>query len=136
MEAWGAFGNNPTLEDRGTGDGVGSRYRDMHDRGELSVYPGRNTPVVSFLTDCFERLKGYRILALGSDRYRQGELLDAVDKSGFKVDGIELRGQGASSTADGSADIRSFQRLVYGKKLSTSESLLLAKRHKGVDLAL
>ena len=130
MEAWGAFGNNPSLEDRGVGDGVGSRYRDMFDRGELSVYPGRNTPVESFLKDCFEKLKGYRILALGCDRYRQGELLDAVDKSGFKVGEIELRGQGASTTADGSADIRSFQRLVYGKKLSTSESLLLASAIK------
>ena len=56
--------------------------------------------------------------------------MDAVDQSGFKVDGIELRGQGASSTADGSADIRSFQRLIYGKKLSTTESLLLASAIK------
>ena len=85
---------------------------------------------MSFLTDCFERLKGYRILALGCDRYRQGELLDAIDQSGFKVGEIELRGQGASTTADGSADIRSFQRLVYGKKLSTTESLLLASAIK------
>ena len=35
MEAWGAFGDIPSLEDRGTGDGVGSRYRDMFDRGEF-----------------------------------------------------------------------------------------------------
>ena len=85
MEAWGAFGDIPTLEKRGKGDGVGNRYKQMYDRGELATYPGRNTPVKAFLKDCFAKLKHHRVIALGCDRYRQGELFDVLDQPGIKV---------------------------------------------------
>ena len=39
---------------------------------------------------------------------------------------MQWRGQGASATADGSADVRAFQRLVLSRTLRTTENLLLA----------
>ena len=38
---------------------------------------------------------------------------------------MEWRGQGASASADGSHDVRAFQRLILSGKLATPESLLM-----------
>ena len=124
LEVWGAFPDNPSLMERGRADGVGGLYEQMAARGELRTYPGRVTPVSDFLRDCADRLAGERILAAGADRYRRAEAETALEDAGVDWP-MEWRGQGASAGADGSHDVRSFQRLVLSGKLAVSPSLLL-----------
>lgn len=124
LEAWAACGDNPPLLERSRADGMGGLYVDMERRGELRTYPGRVTPVSEFLADCGARLAGCEIVAAGADRYRRAETEDALNAAGLRWP-MEWRGVGASATADGSHDVRAFQRLVLGGKLRIAESLLM-----------
>ena len=114
LEVYAAF---PTTEqfglhERGRGDAVGKRYETLHSTGELWTYHGRRTtPVVPFLADVRERLGDQEVAALGADRYRRSEIIDYMSDAGLAWPLI-WRGQGASSTADGSADVRAFQKSV------------------------
>jgi len=126
VRCWTAFGDTPGLFERGRADAVDNRYVMMQQRGELSVYPGRLVPVPQFLHDVFADLAASdcRVLRLGADRYRKAELLTALDEAAIRVP-LEWRGQGASATADGSADVRAFQRLVFNRELRMSPSLVM-----------
>lgn len=125
LEAWGAFPAVPDLATRGAADGVGDRYRRMLDRGEIRIYGGRVTPAAEFLGDVAARLAGERVIAAGADRYRQAEAIEATEAAGVRWPMV-WRGQGAAASADGSHDVRAFQRAVLGRKLRSRESLLLA----------
>ena len=94
-----------------------------HDAGELMVYPGRSTPVVAFLRDLADGLEGVKVAAIGADRYRRAEVEDALSDAHIRWP-LVLRGQGSSATADGSADVRSFQRCV----LDASIACVVGKR--------
>ena len=122
-EAWGAFPSVPNLIDRGKRDGVGGLYQRMADRGELAVYPGRVTPVGDFLRDCAARLEHVEVSAAGCDRYRMAEAQQAM-QTGHVHWPMVFRGQGASAGADGSHDVRAFQRAVLRAFWSMEESLL------------
>ena len=122
IETWGGFPNNPPLKERARVDGA--PYELMAERGELKVYAGRVTPVQEFLRDCAARLAGERVLAAGADRYRKAEAMQALDGAELRWP-ITWRGMGASAKADGSHDVRSFQKLVLTRRLKTRESLLL-----------
>ena len=122
-EAWGAFPSTPNLIDRGARDGVGGLYQRMADRGELRVYPGRVTPVGEFLKDCAAALEGQEVAGAGCDRYRIAEAQQAMQEAGI-VWPMIYRGQGASAGADGSHDVRAFQRAVLRAFWSMAESLL------------
>ena len=124
MECWAAFPAEPDLQKRGERDGVGSLYEQMAERGELRTYPGRVTPCASFLADVAARLAGVRVQCAGADRYRQSEACDALDAAGVRWPMV-WRGTGASPGADGSADVRAFQRAVLGGRLKVAPSLLL-----------
>ena len=124
LEAWAACGDNPPLVERSRADGLGEAYCRMQERGELTVWPGRVTPVAQFLGMCAERLSDSRVVLAGADRYRQAEAEDALTLAGVQWE-VEWRGQGASATADGSHDVRAFQRLVLGGRLAVVESWLL-----------
>ena len=123
VEAWGAFPATPSLKERARVDGA--LYELMQSRRELKVYAGRVTPVAEFLRDCAARLAGERVLAAGADRYRKAEAMQALDGADLRWP-MNWRGVGASAKADGSHDVRAFQRLVLTRKLRTLESLLLA----------
>ena len=124
VEEWAAFPGIPSLARRGMADGVGNRYCDMADRGELWEFPGeRVTPVLPFLRRVTEALEGETILAVGADRYRKQETIQALHNLGVRWRVI-WRGTGASSIADGSYDVKAFQRLVLGGKLSARDKLL------------
>ena len=125
LETWGAFPSIPDLRARGADDGVGDRYERMLERGELQVYGGRVTPAAEFLTDVAARLAGERVIAVGADRYRKAEALQALEGAGVRWPMV-WRGQGAHATADGSHDVRAFQRAVLARKVRSRESLLLA----------
>ena len=117
LEVRGAFPSVPDLVERGRLDGVGRRYAQLHDQGEVRVFPGRSTPVVAFLRELADDLQGQRVVALGADRYRQAEVQDAVSDALLRWP-LVWRGQGASATADGSADVRAFQRCVADRTIT------------------
>ena len=115
-EAFGAFPDTPDLLERGRVDAVGRRYELLHDQGEVRVYLGRSTPVVAFLRDLSDDLQGEQVVAMGADRFRQAEVQDAVSDALLRWP-LHWRGQGASATADGSADVRAFQRAVADRTI-------------------
>ena len=131
-EAWGAFPGTPDLLTRGQADGCGGDYELMARAGELAIYPGLTTPVVDFLRDCAFRLDGHRVIAFGADRYRKAEILTALQQSGVPWPGcvVEWRGQGASGTADGSHDVRAFQRKVLSRRIKIAQSLMMTSAIK------
>ena len=127
LEVWGAFPDEPDLKARSKADS--EDYGVMVDRGELQLYAGRVTPVAQFLQDLAVRLDGVHVFAVGADRYRKAEALQAIDSAGVRWP-IFWRGQGASATADGSHDVRAFQKLVLSGRLRLAESLLMASAIK------
>ena len=124
-EVFAAFADTPNLLDRGMGDAVGDLYARMHERGELVTYAGRIVPPGEFLKDCAARLAGERVLAAGADRFRRAAVVTALEAVGIRWP-IVWRGQGASATADGSADVRAFQSGVLTGRLHPVESLVMA----------
>ena len=124
LEAWAALPDTPSLRDRGAADGVGSLYSQMEQREELKLYAGRLVPVGEFLKDCASRISGFRVIAAGADRYRRAEAEQALSEAGLNWP-FFWRGTGASATADGSFDVRSFQKMIYERTIQSRESLLI-----------
>ena len=124
VEVWAALPGTPDLLTRGQADGVGRLYQRMHDAGELVTYAGRVTPVVEFIQAMADRLAGQRVIACGADRFRKAEVLEGFERAGVAWP-LVWRGQGASSTADGSHDVRAFQRAGLRGWLQCAPSLLM-----------
>ena len=124
MECWGAFPDEPPLADRAQADGVGDLYRRMHERGELALYSGRVTPAGEFLRDVAARLAGEDVVMAGADRFRKAEAQQALEDAASDWP-VTWRGTGAHARADGSHDVRAFQRLVLSEKIRIAPSLLL-----------
>ena len=120
-EAWLAFGDVPSLVERGRRDGA--RYDLMAERGELRTYPGRVTPVAAFLGDVAADLSGCRVHRLAADGYKDAEIKDFLDRAGLRWP-YEFRRVGAGK--DGSRDVRALQRLVLTGRLAMRESLAFA----------
>ena len=123
LEVYAGVGDDPDLEARGQGDGVGDLYRRMLDRGELRTWAGRVTPAGPFLEWVAELLDGEEVGLALADRYRQAEAHDALDAAGVGWP-VEWRAQGSGK--DGSADVRAFSRAVEGGSLRPGSSLSLA----------
>ena len=125
-ECFAAFPGVPNLTERGQADGVGELYARLHTAGELEVFDGhRTTPVAVFLERCFARLHGETVLAVGCDRYRRAEAETALTHAGLEGVPMQWRGQGASSIADGSHDVRAFQRRVLQGRLRVTKGAAL-----------
>ena len=124
IEVFGAFPALPDLAARGEGDGVGGLYQRMYKEGELVTYPGRVTPVALFIDHVETALYGERVMAIGCDRYRRDEMLQAMSQAGIAWP-IVFRGQGASTNADGSADVRAFQEEILTRAAKPCRSLML-----------
>ena len=129
LECFGAFADTPNLMARGQADAVGDLYSRMHGRGELVTYSGRVVPPGQFLKDCAARLAGERVIAAGADRFRRAACVTALDAAGLRWPMV-WRGQGASATADGSADVRAFQNWVLTRRLRPVPSLVMASAIK------
>lgn len=125
MEVWAAYPHYPELRDRGLSDGVGNSYELMRQRGQLRTYPGMTMNHSQFFYDVFSELsgKGCEIYALGSDRHRRNDTLAAMQSAGLMCSYIP-RGTGASATADGSADVRAFQRGVLRKDFKIKPNMV------------
>ena len=121
VELWMAFGDIPTLRERGKRDGA--NYVEMERRGELRTYPGRVTPVARFMADVAEDLKGWRVARIAADGYKDSEVKDFLDRARLRWP-REFRRVGAGK--DGGADVRAFQRLILDKRLKMNPSLALS----------
>ena len=113
------------LLERGRFDAVGARYVTLHESGELWTYHGRRTtPAADFLADLQGKLAGERVAAFGADRYRQSEVVDYMTAAKVRWPTV-WRGTGAGRHADGSADVRAFQRGVLDGWLRPAAGFLL-----------
>ena len=122
LEARGAFPADPSLADRGKADGVGERYVNMRERGEIRTYPGKVTPVGRFLRDCAASIEGAEVIGCIADRYRQAEAAQSLNESDI---GWHMEWRATGAGRDGSADIRAFQSEVLEAHLRTAPSLLM-----------
>ena len=120
VELWFAFGDNPDVVQRGRRDGA--RYDLMVQRGELTLYEGRVTPVAGFLGDVVESLRGVDVKHAAMDGYKDSEAKDFMDRAGIRWR-VDYRRVGAGK--DGSRDLRALQRLVLNRKLKLPDSLAL-----------
>ena len=123
METWCAFPDTPLLAARGSADGVGDLYARALEMGELMTFPGRITPAHDFLAVVLDALQGADVHVIGADRFRRAEA-----EGTFEVAKIPWRrawrGVGASATADGSFDVRSFQSAIIERRIKLLPSVL------------
>jgi phage terminase large subunit-like protein len=121
LEVLGTFPASPSLLDRGQSDGVGQRYVEMQDRGELSVLGDKTVPVAAWLAEVMRHVQAEPIAAITMDRYKQSELAEGLDKAGIRAP-LVWRGQGFR---DGGEDCERFRRAVFDGKVKAKASLLL-----------
>ncbi len=131
IEVFGAFPSMPGIEARQRRDGI--RYDLMRKSGELNLHQGRMVRVGVFLQSVLSKLAGERVLVIGADRYRRAETEQALADAGSRSP-VVWRGTGASATADGSHDVRAFQRFVMEKKLFHGDSMMLSSAVAGSRL--
>jgi phage terminase large subunit-like protein len=121
LESKGWFPSKPSLLHRGQGDGVGGRYVEMRDRGELSTLGDQTVPVAAWLGEVVRHAEGQTVAAIVADRFKQAEIGEALSKAGIRVPVI-WRGMGFR---DGSEDIDRFRRACFDGRVKSVPSLLL-----------
>ena len=125
LEVLAALPSIPSLADRGAYDGVGDAYTRMYERGELIITEGRTVDVAELFETAIERF-GFPI-AVAGDRWRQGDLLDAMDALGLSAEFV-ARGMGFK---DGAEDVRGFRQAVLERKVRLAPSLLMRSALSG-----
>ena len=120
LDTVAAFPSAPTLAERGLKDGVGDLYQQMARRGELVTLGGRVVPLGDFVRVVRDRF-GVPA-AIVADRWREGELRDALDAAGLPRCAFVLRGQGYK---DGAEDVRAFRTACLTQQVKPAVSLLL-----------
>lgn len=135
----GAFPSDPPLDERGATDGVGERYVRMHRRGEITVYPGKVTPVENFLAQLFAHLGGHRVIKLIINRYRHAEAEQAFAEAAIHLVEVEHERDAEDAASEGwpvfwrpvgtsqeaAQDIRAFQSEILEGHLRTAPNLML-----------
>jgi phage terminase large subunit-like protein len=121
LEVFGAFPSNPGLAARGASDGVGGRYQEMHQRGELVVIGDRTVPPGPWLKSVAEHVAGQPIASIVCDRYRQAEMIEALAAAGIRAQTV-WRGQG---WRDGAEDVERFRKSCFDGLVKALPSLLL-----------
>ena len=102
-----AFPSIPDLPERGLADGIGRLYVTAWERGELILTPGHSTNIADLLTEALQRFGAPSSIVC--DRWREGELRDALKTAKVPRCPLEVRGMGYK---DGAEDVRSFRRGV------------------------
>ena len=120
LDAVAAFPTVPDLRERGLADGVGRRYQEMLDRGELITVGERVSDVRALLSEALARFG--RPVAVVADRWRSAELQDALDAIRFPGAHLVTRGQG---WRDGGQDVRAFRRAFGEGRVRPVPSLLM-----------
>ncbi len=121
LEAYGTFPTDPSLGQRGINDGVGDRYRQMQERGELTTLGAKTVPVAAWVGEVFRRIEGEPVSAIVCDRFKQAEMSEAFVTANVNAP-VVWRGMGFR---DGSEDVDRFRRAVFDGKVQSSESLLM-----------
>lgn len=113
LRAWGCFPATPDLRARGQSDGVGMLYEEMAAEGQLRTYGDRVPDYSEFMSWVLADLDmiGADLRGVAYDRHRKPEIEGILDDRGLYCPRFP-RGTGASSIADGSHDVRAFQRAV------------------------
>jgi phage terminase large subunit-like protein len=127
LEVLGWFPGQPSLGARGVADGVGRRYLEMVERGELRTLGERTVPLQPWISGVLAHVAGEPVATILADRFKQGEMADGFDAAGCRVPVI-WRGFG---WRDGAADVEAFRRAVYDRRVAAPRSLLL--RHALAD---
>lgn len=122
LEALGTFPAFPSLADRGASDGVSGRYREMQERGELSVMGENTVPPGPWLAEIVRQLDGADLACVVGDRFRHAEFTEAMEKAGLGRVPFIWRGFGWK---DGSEDIERFRRALFDGDVAVAPSLLL-----------
>ena len=120
LEALAAFPELPGLLERGLADGVGQVYQQMAEEGDLLQLGQRVVPPEGLLEEGLRRYGPP--VAVVSDRWRDGELLQALDASSFPPCPFVPRGQGFK---DGSEDVRLFRRAAIDQRIAVASTLLV-----------
>lgn len=122
LECVGTFPAKPSLTNRGASDGVGQRYVEMHERGELSVLGENTVPPGLWLAEIVRLADGAEISCIVGDRFRHAEFTEAMQKANLERVPFIWRGFGWK---DGSEDIERFRRGLFDGEIKTAPSLLL-----------
>ena len=127
LEVRGAFGSDPPITERARVDRMGSKYDIMIREGQLKLYPGRVTPIIPFLQDLWDWFAKSNLtpMIIGLDRYRKAEAQQFFNEADIRPLSVQWRGQGAGKSADGSHDVRAFQRLIHTQQLHINKSTML-----------
>ena len=120
LEALAVYPAEPSLVDRGLSDGVGGLYRQMHSRGELLVAGHKVGDFPALLNEALSRWGRPGVIVC--DRWRHGELIEALTKAGFPRAMLTLRGNGFK---DGVEDVRRFREAALEDRLRPAKNLLL-----------
>ena len=120
LECVSCFPNQPSLAERGLKDGVGSLYIECEKRGELLTLGEFTSDVGALLRECLERFGQPDLIV--ADRWRGGELKEALGKASVPMTDLELRGMGYK---DGATDVRGFRKACLDGRVSPPKSLLL-----------
>lgn len=120
LEALAAFPSERSLAERGLRDGVGRLYVDSAKDGELIQCGGRSINVPELIQEALGRFGSPS--AVVGDRWREGELCDALGDAGMPAAALELRGMGFK---DGPQDARGFRRACAEGRVTPVRSRLL-----------
>ena len=115
-----AFGDNPSLLERGTHDSVGPLYEKMFVRGEIILTPGRSIDVPMLIREALDRFGPPDCVV--ADRFKQNDLIDALESSGIPPCPTIFRGMGFK---DGAEDVRHFRRACLLDRVTPEISLLM-----------
>ena len=115
-----AFPGEPSLSERGLRDGVAGLYVECARRGELIQAGGAAVSVPELLSAALTRFGRPGLIV--ADRWREGELRDALDAAGVPRAVLEFRGMGFK---DGAEDVRAFRRACAEGRVTPAPSLLL-----------
>lgn len=118
LRTWGAFPAVPDLDKRGQADGVGRLYLEMAAEGSIRTFGERIPDYGEFMAWVMADLDavGAHLVGVAYDRFRKPEIEGILDALGLHCPRFP-RGTGASSRADGSHDVRAFQRAVLTKRV-------------------
>ena len=120
LDCFAVFPEEPSLIERGLGDGVGNRYQLMHERGELLQRGRHVSDVKALLAEALRRWGKPAIVTC--DRWRMPELREALEAVGFPRAAMAVRGMGWK---DGGEDVRRFRDSVLRGQVHAPVSLLL-----------
>lgn len=113
------FGDEPGLAERARRDRAADNYTRMAHEGGIKLFPGIVPDVAQMLEQAFETFGGLPCCIV-TDRWRQGEMQDALRKIGCTRVPVVLRGMGYR---DGGQDCRDFRRAILTKQVYVQKSL-------------